>query len=174
MRALQIILISCALGSFVSCKGKTKNSSDIEPIKIDQSSDPNHDMSSTNSVDIENQQDSLKCNISIIHKTDSEIKEITYQDIDIFLCTFSKSCSRNIEFTEYSNEVLFKVLELYPSLFMKCVELNSEIEKEYIFSELSSPLYDINGEKLKSIIQQAEGSPDIKIRIIQSIEKAME
>ena len=65
-------------------------------------------------------------------------------------------------------------MEIYPSQFMECVSLNSYIEFEYILSELSNPLYDIDSKKIIKNIQEAEGKFDIKSRIIESLKKAME
>jgi hypothetical protein len=168
MKMLHVILIYCvSLFSICSCGRTSTNNTTIDSNK--------KDVEKGQLIDFKQQlSDSLKCSIIIVRKTDNKIDELTSSEIKMFLCTFSKECFRNIEYTEYSNEILFKVLELYPSQFMDCINLNPDIEFEYILSELANPLLDIDGKKLITIIKKAKGKPDIELKIIESIEKAME
>ena len=164
---LHIILIYCvSLFSICSCGSTNTNNTTIDSNKKNTEKEE--------LITFKQQlSDSLKCSIIIVRETDNKIDELTSSEIKMFLCTFSKECSRNIEYTEYSNEVLFKVLKLYPSQFVDCINLNPDIEFEYILSELANPLLDINGKKLITNVQQAEGEPDIKSKIIESLKKAM-
>lgn len=118
--------------------------------------------------------DTIKCNIQIIRQTEEKLNMLKSSEINLFLRTLSKDCSHNIEFTEYSNRILYKVLELYPSELIECISSSKEIDPDYIFSELANPLLDINGKKLKEIINKAHGETGIKDKLIRAIEKAME
>lgn len=179
MKMLHVILTYCVL-LFSTCSGTNTNNGtinsnkkNVEKEQLILSKKPIEENSNAKKTK-QQLSDSLKCNIVIVRKIDDKIDELTSSEIKMFLCTFSKECSRNVEYTEYSNEVLFKVLERYPSQFMECINLNSSIEFEYILSELSNPLFDINGKKLITKIQQVEGLSIIKSKIIESLKKAME
>ena len=64
--------------------------------------------------------------------------------MSLFLKSFSRECSSNVEFSEFSNEVLFKILEKQPSLFIDAMCLNDKtIEYSDIYLEISSPLSDL-------------------------------
>nr|HPN47461.1 hypothetical protein [Bacteroidales bacterium] len=168
MKILHVVLVyGVTLLSVCGCRGTSTKNTEIDPNKIitekEQLIDPEQNLS-----------DSLKCNITVVRKTGNKIDELTTSEIKMFLFTFSKGCSRNIEYSEYSNEILFKVLINYPSQFIDCIDLNPDIEFEYILSELANPLLDIDRKKLITVIKEANGKPDIKLKIIESIEKAME
>ncbi len=174
---LHLVIIYCvSLFSICSCNNASTNNTSVGNTKKEQLvvSQPIVEGNSLVKDSIVQLTDSLKCNITIVRKTDDRIDELSPSEIKMFLYSFSKECSKNIEYTEYSNEVLFKVIELYPSQVMDCIKLNSDIEFEYILSELSSPLLDINGKKLITKVQQAEGESAIKSKIIESLKKAME
>ena len=162
-----ILMYCVSLLSICNCNNTSTNKTTIN--SIETSVEKEHLISSQLKFS-----DSLKCSIIIVRKTDNKIEKLTSLDLKMFLCTFSKECSRNIEYTEHSNEVLFRVLEYYPSQFMDCINSNPDIEFEYILSELANPLLDINGKKLIKRIENAKGEPCVKLRIIESIEKAME
>jgi len=118
--------------------------------------------------------DTIKCNILVIRQTEEKLKMLKPSEIRLFLSTFSKDCSNNIEYSEYSNKVLFKVLELYPTELIESISSNKEIDIDYILSEISTPLLDINGKKLIDIINKASGEAEIKDSLIIAIMKAME
>lgn len=127
-----------------------------------------------NRKDEQQEIDTLKCNILIIKQTEEKLGMLKYSDISLFLSTFSKDCSNNIEYSEYSNRILYKVLEFYPAELIEYLDSLNEIDIDYIISVLSDPLLDINGKKLIEIINKAHGETGIKDRLIRAIKKAMD
>ena len=90
--------------------------------------------------------DDKRCNIDIVLEVDEEIEALNDKQINLFLYSFDKSCANNVEFGEYSNEVLFKVIGKYPEL----VALNlvkEGINKTVIYEELSSPVSELSNIK---------------------------
>jgi hypothetical protein len=82
-----------------------------------------------------------KCNEDLISKTNNKLKSLNYQEIFDFLYTFDDTCS-SVEFEEYSNEVLFNVLQFYPSSFIELLSTKNKLYKKAIYKELSSPIVD--------------------------------
>jgi hypothetical protein len=59
------------------------------------------------------------------------------------LKTFGNECKGNVEYTEFSNEVLFKVINKKTEIFIDVFNKNIEsLETEVILKELESPLLD--------------------------------
>jgi DNA-binding protein Fis len=132
-------------------------------------------LSFLNSYSQERQADSLKCNISIINEVYENIENISSDLMLQFLKTFGEDCKNNIEFSEFSNETLFKVIQKKPELFCKMIEkLEDEIELDIILLELETPLLDlINMKTTRNQIKNTKISDDIKKRLLDSIDKAI-
>lgn len=88
--------------------------------------------------------DLIKCNTSIILETTEKIDSVSENLMLRFLKTFGKDCRNNVEFSEFSNEILFKVIQQQPELFCEVLEDNkNQIEFEEIILELKSPINDL-------------------------------
>jgi hypothetical protein len=114
-----------------------------------------------------------RCDIEAVKETVSNLEKLEYSDIFQFLYTFSKDCSKNVEYSEYSNEVLFKVLEKYPEQLMSCMSKEKNLDLDYILSELSTPILDINGKVIYERVQNALGDKLIKKKVLEAIKKAI-
>ena len=113
----------------------------------------------------------LKCSISIVAKTEKNIDNITKKQILTFLKTFGTECKNNVEFQEYSNEVLFKILELKTDLFCQVVnERINNIEINQIIKEIDNPINDLyNIEIIKNRISKSSLEKSIKVKIIKAL-----
>ncbi len=88
--------------------------------------------------------DSLKCNISIVREAYQNIENISGELMLQFLKTFGKDCKNNVEFSEFSNETLFKVIQKNPEVFSEILEKNlNQIDFEEIIFNLRNPLHDL-------------------------------
>lgn len=117
-------------------------------------------------------EDTIQCNIIIVRETNRNINNLEFSDVALFLQTFSEKCRNNVEYSEFSNEVLFKVLEAYPVEIIKCFDTCEKIEINFILSELSNPIHDINITKIIEILNNVECESKYKAIIIALIEKA--
>ncbi len=115
-----------------------------------------------------------RCDIEVVKETASNLEKLEYSEISQFLYTFSKDCSKNVEYSEYSNEVLFKVLEKYPEDFIICMTKDKGLELEYIYSELSTPILDINGRVIYEKVQNVSGDKHVKEKILKALKKAID
>ncbi len=96
-----------------------------------------------------------KCDIDIVLSVSNNINEIDTLDVDNLFRTIDKTCINNAEFSEVSNEVLFKVIYRHPELFIyELHRLKDEIDLEYIIDEFESPIND--SIKIDDIIKKIE------------------
>ncbi len=92
-----------------------------------------------------------RCDIDIVRFTDNMIDSLNLENIHTFLATFDPACGNNVEFGEYSNEVLFEVLVRYPDLFSKALHMDS-VQLDTIMNELSNPV--ANMEESQIVIEK--------------------
>jgi hypothetical protein len=119
--------------------------------------------------------DTLKCNIQVILSTHQEIEELTELQMTQFLKTFGEECKNNVEFSEFSNETLFNVVQSNPELFCISIEKNqNDIDIERVLDELKRPLHDLINLKLtKEIVEKTKFDTKLKQRIIESLNYAI-
>lgn len=88
--------------------------------------------------------DTLKCNGSIVLQAYKNVDGISDELLLNFLKTFGKDCKSNVEFSEFCNETLFKVIQQNPVLFSEILEKNfNQIEFDDIIFNLENPLHDL-------------------------------
>lgn len=106
-----------------------------------------------------------KCDRTILLGTSKKIGQLTQNEVENFLSTFGYECKDNAEFSEWSNELLFEVLDRQTEVTIKTMEkVESKIEIDVILAELSAPVND--GINLKILISKVE-----KIKINDQLKK---
>ncbi len=141
--------------SLFACHKKQNENSGIEPdsgnnelseilevIETDSGHLMNNDNRSIIGIDTE-QVDTIPCNIQILVSVNKNFESLSKIEIDSLLMTFSQSCSNNIEFSEFSNELLFETIERYPVLTLELLKDSVKYDFEVIYQELTSPLHDL-------------------------------
>jgi hypothetical protein len=88
--------------------------------------------------------DSLKCNISVVLEANQNKENISEGLMFKFLKAFGKDCKNNVEFSEFSNETLFLIIQKNADLFAEILENNLKaIDFEEIIFNLENPLNDL-------------------------------
>lgn len=96
-----------------------------------------------------------KCDGTVLVGVEKKAGRLTEHEIEDFLLTFGKECRNNVEFGEWSNELLFLVLDKQPVLTLQTIEKQKgNLEVSEILSELSSPIHD--GIDVRSLITKVE------------------
>ncbi|MFT5337517.1 MAG: hypothetical protein ACI9YL_001521 [Luteibaculaceae bacterium] len=95
----------------------------------------------------DNEKSRVKCNFEIIlaalEATEAQ-KPFSEELMLSFLRTFGIECNGNVEFGEFSNETLFKIIQNEPDLFCKVLENKfDQIDLGIILSELENPIHDL-------------------------------
>jgi hypothetical protein len=119
--------------------------------------------------------DSCKCNYSCWPIINDSINKLPEKQILSFLKTLGTICQNNIEFSEYSNEVLFKILKIAPSSTIKTIENHeTELEISVILKEIENPIHDgLDLQNILRLIKVVKPESKIKSRIIESIKLAI-
>ena len=112
-----------------------------------------------------------KCNIKLVVEVEKNLDSLSYNHIYNLLCTIDESCSNNAEFSEFSNRMLFSVLQRYPTDFIKVLDKYPELQKNYLFKELSGPLLDYDIQWIIGRIKSAEVDGKVKRKAIESLQK---
>lgn len=121
--------------------------------------------------------DCEKCDISKVTAVYNKQKEsITYNDVKAFLCTFDESCKNNAEYSEFSNEVLYDLLEKKPETVIDVLAKEKTIKSKYIYEIVASPIND--SFDLKKIYTEIEkigaGDSNVKSRLLTSLKMAID
>ncbi|GAB5533751.1 MAG: hypothetical protein Roseis3KO_55280 [Roseivirga sp.] len=111
-----------------------------------------------------------KCDITVISFTDQHLDSLGYQDIYDLLCTIETTCADNIEFSEYSNEVLHRVLFYYTADFVLVASKFPYLMSSGVYSMLTEPLIDYDFDKLSLRLDSIEGDPEIIGKIKTTLE----
>lgn len=116
--------------------------------------------------------DKTKCQSEPLLAITNNIEHLDDSLILDFLKTFSVICENNVEFSEWSNELLFKILSKNLELFFKTFADNiSVLDTTAIFKELESPLHDlIDLEQIRKNITTIDIDKDFKEKIIKRLE----
>jgi hypothetical protein len=118
--------------------------------------------------------DSLKCNRNILLEFDNHLDSLNNKLAKDFLHTFDKSCSNNVEFSEWSNELLFQFIEHYPDIFIKLLSSKEIFDTTYIYKNLETPVNDgINLEKIRANIKSVKSNSPIKAKLLECINNAI-
>lgn len=122
------------------------------------------------------QADSPEAYIEVIAKVDADIEQnkADNRNIDKFLDCFGRY-DDNIELAEFRNEVLFALMEHFPSEFIRSMSMKETYFQACICQEIETPIHD--GCELRNIydrIVSANGNADVRQAVLKSLEKAIE
>lgn len=116
-----------------------------------------------------------KCDGAIVEYTQARAGKLTKKEMKNFLLTFGKECDNNVEFSEFSNEVLFLVLNRQTKLTLKTIEKEEkQLELEAILDDLSSPISDIIPlKKILNKVKKVKMESRLKNLIVESLNTAV-
>jgi hypothetical protein len=114
-----------------------------------------------------------KCDRTVLLWTSEKIGKLNQKEITDFLLTFGEECRNNIEYSEWSNELLFFLLDKQADLTVKTIEKEEKtLEMEAILEDLSSPLVDPNIKDIISKIEKVKIKKELKDKIIERLKTA--
>lgn len=80
----------------------------------------------------------VTCSISILSATQQNLEKLKKQEIDDFICTIDERCRPNVEFSEFSSELLYDILLRSPKLFLRSLGQAESEKREFILRRLAS------------------------------------
>jgi len=117
------------------------------------------------------QQPCDKCKIEKVSDANAHLDSLTFQIVFDFLCTLDSTCKINVEFTEWSNEILFKILYKNPDLFFKAI-LTGQLNNKAILKVIRSPLLDYNIQVIYDKVKSLKIQQEIKIEFLNALRVA--
>lgn len=107
-------------------------------------------------------------------KNDIQQMQINNQNINSFLDCFIEH-TNNIEILEFRNEVLFQLMENYPSNFMSIIRHKNEKIQKNVCQDIERPVHDgINIYKVYYLISTTHSDIGIKQLLLNSLQKAIQ
>lgn len=113
-----------------------------------------------------------KCDDSVLSQINANMNKLTSSEIRMFLAAFDVSCKNNVEFSEFSNELLFRALEKHTKKVLLVLEKQyPEIQLKTILNVLEYPLVDtINLNDLIQKIEKVKASEQLKTQITNALQ----
>lgn len=101
-----------------------------------------------------------KCDIEKVKIANEHLDSLTIQIIRDFLSTFDSSCDINVEYSGWSNETLFAVMQKAPTLFFQIIQ-EGNVNSKQLINEIESPVNDLidlqkTYDELKASIAETE------------------
>jgi hypothetical protein len=109
-----------------------------------------------------------KCNIDKVKAVNDHLNSLTFQIVSDFLCTFDSTCINNVEYSEWSNETLFKVLEKSPTIFFK-VLARGQVDNKLLLWEIANPIHEFDLQKIYNKVESASAPTDIKSKYLKAL-----
>ena len=111
------------------------------------------------------------CDTKYLVQVESNIEKLTEKEIAIYLRAFEKECFKNVEFSEYYNELLFKIAEKHPQEVLNSLN-KIALEKRYlILREFENAVVEVDNRKLIDKIKSCRGNGNLKKSLINAIAK---
>jgi len=115
-----------------------------------------------------------KCDIEKVKTINDNLDNLTFKMIDEFLYTFDKSCEKNVEFSEWSNEMLFKILNKSTELYFKVLTKVKIENTEIILEQIKNPIAEIDYQKIYDNIKKVDTQEKLKKEYLRIIKIAAE
>src|SRR5690606_24655698 len=113
------------------------------------------------------------CDGTVLSTIADKIGKAKQKEIADFLLTFGEECRNNIEYSEWSNELLFVLLDKQTELTIKTIEKEEKkLEMVAILEDLSSPLLDPDIKNIISRIEKVKIKKELKDKIIERLKTA--
>lgn len=117
-------------------------------------------------------QDCEKCNTKKLLDFSESIENLNYEIVKSFICTFDSICNTNIEFSEWSNELLFKLVEKDINLMNEVLHDLGFNYVRLICNELETPIIEVDANKIYGLIKNSNGPKDMIEEEMKAIRKA--
>lgn len=96
------------------------------------------------------------CSMEVLKKTSENLNELDLVAVAEFLASFHRKCANNVEFSKWSNELLFEVAKNKPDFLLQILNKNDSLDKDLIKSKFENPIHD--GFDITDIIEKIEMS----------------
>lgn len=109
-----------------------------------------------------------KCDIEKVKVVNEHLDSLTFQIVSDYLCTFDSICNNNVEYSEWSKETLFKVLEKSPTVFFQVIAAG-QVDSKLLLREIESPIHDFDLQKIYNNIKATSTPTNIKAKYLNAL-----
>ena len=109
-----------------------------------------------------------KCDIDKVKIVIEHLDSLTFQIVDDFVCTFDSSCNTNVEYSEWSNETLFKVLDKAPTIFFQVID-KGHVDNKILLTEIENPIHEFDFQKVYDKIVATSAPTGIKTKYLNAL-----
>jgi Na+/phosphate symporter len=114
-------------------------------------------------------QEQVHCDVNNVLKAHMNLENLSEEIVKDFLLTFDESCQNNVEYSEFSKETLYEILNKDPLILILSMDkFNSRINEDYIYYRLQRSKF-----KWDDILTQIN-SLDVESKSKDQIIKALE
>jgi len=120
--------------------------------------------------------DDTLCSATLLRETFDKMDSLSSNDILLFVLTFDTICHYNVEYSEWSNELLFEIANKYPVKLLTQLDKRSLSSLDYILNEFSTPIHDgiYLDKTLEKIKNAVVPNNNVKSKVISALKKAIE
>ncbi len=165
--------IITALLFIFSCQNEATDNSETNnnTAEVEVSSKPVSKISNTQEASkVDSSYANFWCSIETLKKIEPGVKEGDLVAIARLLATIHESCDTNVEFSQWSNELLFNALATETDGFLGVLHKNNSLQKESILKELKNPIHDeFDIEKLKNKVKNSSTPNEIKEAVVKAL-----
>ena len=120
-------------------------------------------------------QEPRKCDIEVLSKIDTSLGHASQSQVKDFLLTFGPDCESNVEYTEWSNELVFELFDSQTELTFTTLEQHEDqVDMATILETLEDPLLfeKVDIQRLRSKLQRIATEKSLKDRILLALGRA--
>lgn len=118
------------------------------------------------------QTDCVKCEIEKVKIVSENMDSLTFRMVADFFCTFDTSCSIDAEYSEWSNEILYNVLDRDPDLFLKVLQQEKVDDIQLVLNETENPIHEFDYQTIYDKVKNTKSKDELTIRVLKAIESA--
>jgi len=109
-----------------------------------------------------------KCDLEKVKIVYDHMDSLTFKMVSEFLYTFDTLCISNAEYSEWSNVILFKVIEHSPSIYFQVVA-NGQVNNKILLNQIENPIMEIDFQIIYNKIKETKVQPDIKTEYLNAL-----
>jgi hypothetical protein len=107
---------------------------------------------------------------AICKNVSENIKKVDLKTIKVFLEKFSDpNCKNNVEYGEWSNELIFILIEHHPNKFFHALFNLPKDKMHSVIDEINCPIMDINWRLIVDVIYKSDLSSHLKTEALKLI-----
>lgn len=110
-----------------------------------------------------------KCEIKKVKAVAENINSLTYELTKDFFCTFDKSCQKNTEYSEWSNEIIFELLDNNANLFLTVLETESVETQQMLIEEIETPIHEFDLKRIHRRVETTKFEGTLKKEVLDAI-----